>query len=469
MSRRPMTQNGEMMPPVTIDQNEFYAALQQLKHVADVKSRLPALSHVLIEGSENEVLVTTTDFACTLSVLLPGSGEGSYLLPVKQTLALVEPETKPKPKKGKKGEKASTAEVTVTIYNDPEDVKARAEEHRKSLAEYKEKLAKYHEAKAAADKAGSSYVQGFGYVTSPSAPTPPPLKAKITTPELKGSMLGLDVDDFPARPKIDWSTTREVDIEELIDTLGWIMSAVSQDEGRPHLNGVFCVGNGEDFSGSGFGLVSTDGHRLHAAPLGYDGDAFLLPLRASEHLMRLMKLAKKGAVAVSVGTTTTTDNKGEKTEHPWVRFDLAPWSLVCKAVDARFPPYEKVIPRKDPIGASIIMQAPAAKLAMAVKRVQKTLGDTTATMRMTLSPSHGTATISGKDVDVESNVDVEIDVDFDVANVTEDFAAGFNARYMIEAAEGLGESMTLQFHKPTDACRIDGGNGRLAITMPMRQ
>jgi DNA polymerase III sliding clamp (beta) subunit (PCNA family) len=458
-----MTRNGEMMPPVTIDQNEFYAALQQLKHVADLKSSLPALSHALVEGSEDEVLVTTTDFACMLSVLLPGSGEGSYLLPVKQTLALVEPETKPK--KGKKGEKASTAEIT--IYNEPEDAAARAEEHAKRLAEHKEKLAAYREAKAAADRLGSSYVQGFGS-GPPFAPSLPSLKAKITTPELKGAVLGRDVDDFPARPKISWSTTREGDIAKLIDTLGWIMSAVSQDEGRPYLNGVFFVGNGEDFSGSGFGLVSTDGHRLHAAPLEYDGDGFLLPLRAAEHLMRLMKLAKKGTVAISVGTTTTVDNKGEKTEHPWVRFDLTPWSLVCKAVDARFPPYEKVIPRKDPLGASIVMQAPSARLAMAVKRVQKTIGESSASMLMALSPSHGTATFSGENIDVESNVAVEIDVEFEAAHVTGDFSAGFNARYMLEAAEGLGESMTLQFHEPTDACRIDGDNGRLAITMPMR-
>jgi hypothetical protein len=96
--------------------------------------------------------------------------------------------------------------------------------------------------------------------------------------------------------------------------------------------------------------------------------------------------------------------------------------------------------------------------------------------------------ISGENIDADSNLEVEVAAEY----VAEHLAAyaqivrtrdnvpmhgleddgtmrvGFNARYMVEAVNGMGDSVTLQFAEPTDACRVDGENGRLAVTMPKR-
>jgi DNA polymerase III sliding clamp (beta) subunit (PCNA family) len=479
----PMIRNGEEMPPITIEQSAFFQALQVLKHVSDAKSSMPVLRHVLLEGCEDCAAATTTDVTNTLTCTFPGRGEGAYLLPIKQTLALAEPDEKPvKPKKGQKAA-PSTREITVSIT--PEEAKRHAGEWAKEQTRHEKHLAEYVEAKARADRAKTSYVEGFGS-GPPSAPSPIPIKVVVETPDVKGSMPSLDVDDFPAAPKIAWSTTRELDIAETIDTMEWIMLAVSTDEGRPYLNGMLFTGGKEPSRGfeARDGLVSTDGHRLHAAPFAYDGDSFLLARKTAEHLLRVLKLYKTGKFLVSAGSTATFDNEGKKTLHPWVRFDCEPWSLVARAVDARFPPYDKVIPKLDPEGASVILRMPPEKLAAAVRRVQKVVGEKHATMRMHLDPSSGAVTISGENVDADANLEVEVAAEYvaehlaayaqikrNNVSILEDdgtMLVGFNARYMVEAMKGMGESTALQFHEPADGCRIDGENGRLAVTMPQR-
>lgn len=439
------------MPPVTIDQAAFYAALQGLKHVADLRAYMPVLSHVLVEASGDVAAATTTNLHASLTCMLPGHGEGAYLIPIKQALALVEPEDKPRKSKKAKPAGGPTREVVLSIA--PEEARRQAEEYRSAQEHYHKQLDAYKVAKAKADAAKTTWVEGFGS-GPPSAPVLPSVKVRVETPDLNGSMVTMDVDDFPQRPKVDWTSTVEVEVAELLDPLEWAMLAVSSDEGRPYLNGL--LWHPTD------GLVATDGHRLHKTPCTYRGEEFLLPGAACEHLLRILKSAKEGTLLVSVGSARKT---AENQQMPtWVRFDLEPWSLVTREAEGRFPPWEKVVPRLDAEWSHVVRLEPA-KLMGAVRRVQKVTGGS---MRMEMHPGRNVVRITAEHPD-EAGVEIEVAATFETATAGEDlFAPGFNPKYMLEAADGMDDSMTLRFTGPTDACRIDGENGRLAITMPMR-
>lgn len=472
-----MIRNGEPMPPVTVDQLAFHEALKLLKHAADMKSYMPVFSHVLIEASGDLAAATTTDLQVTMTCTLEGRGDGAYLIPIKQALALVEPEEKPK--KGKKGQAQSTREVTLSVT--AAEAARQTEEWKDAQKRYHEKLEKYEAAKAEADAKKITYVAGFGHVEPPMPPTVPNVKIKVETPDLNGTMQTLDVDDFPTRPRIDWSSTVEVDVERLIDPLEWAMLSVSTDEGRPHLNGL--LWHPED------GLIATDGHRLHKTPCEYRGEEFLLSLRGCENLLRLLKSVKTGTLLVSVGARLETIEEERrivgqpvKTEtHEsklvWSRFDLAPWSLTCKGVDGRFPPWEKVVPRLEYDGWSHIVRLAPEKLAAAVRRVRKVWPD--GSMRMVMMPEDNVVRITAENPDA-AGVEIDVPVVFDRASfelltdkereqlIDGQFVAGFNPRYTLDAMLGMGDEVTMRFTGPVDACRLDGENGRTAVTMPMR-
>lgn len=448
--RRNARSNPEMMPPVAIDQATLYAALGVLRHASVPKSSVPALSHVLIEGAGDEVLVSASDMRCTLSALLPGEGDGAYLLPIKQLAALVEPEDKPK-----RGKKASSRPATaVKLHVDPDDVKVRREDYLAELAKYKERFAKWKAAKAEADAKDVTWIEGYGLVVSPpEKPTPIALKTQISTPDLDGSLLGLTASDFPRRPRVVWEQTTEIDIAEVLSAMAWTAIAVSGDEGRPHLNALLVTPE------EGGQLVSTDGHRLHLAPFSYTGALMQLPLAAVGQLLRLAKMEKSGKVLVSTG-------KLHRTEEPFARFDVGVWSLVVALVDPAthlFPPYARVIPER--ADRPVVLRVPTAKLAATTKRLQKIAEGN---LLVTMAPASDVTVWECDDPDA-GGARINVPVVFEKQNISEPLVAQFVSRYMLEAVEGLGEEATISFAGPEDACRLDGDNGRLAITMPMRR
>jgi len=465
--RRSARSNPEMTPPVTIDQVELFSALGVLKHVADMKSSYRALSHVLLEGAGGEVLATTTDLRCMLSALLRGEGEGTYLLPVKQLTALVEPESKPK--KGKKG--ASRPATDVRLYVDPEDMTRRHEDYKAELARYKERLEKYRVAKAEADAKQITYIPGYGDTsTPPEKPSPSMVKTRLETPDLTGSLIGLGAGDFPNRPRIRWEKTTEIDVEQALDAFSWVLPSVSTDEGRPFLNSLLVDPEA--------GLVATDGHRLLKTPFAYEGEQLQLPLTALEHFLRLMKLAKTGTALVSTGGTVRV--KALESAHsrvpqwvlglvPYARFDVGVWSLVAKLTDpseARFPPFEKVIPEFDRSDRTVVVRVSAEKAAATVKRLEKIMGGRHSVL-LTVAPSGAKLEWECDDPDA-GGAKIETPAVFSQRDITEPFRVGFVGTYMIDALSGMSDEVTISFAGPADAIRVDSDNGRLAIVMPMR-
>jgi hypothetical protein len=122
------------------------------------------------------------------------------------------------------------------------------------------------------------------------------------------------------------------------DDLEFVSKAVSHEETRYYLNGIYFDGQN---------MVATDGHRLHCKPLfadnchGFGDNNPILPRRAVNLILSAMKEYKASHVDIAF-----TDSKAIVT--------IGEFMLVSKLIDGTFPDYKKVIPDM----TSPIMQSP---------------------------------------------------------------------------------------------------------------
>ncbi len=142
-------------------------------------------------------------------------------------------------------------------------------------------------------------------------------------------MMGLPEEEFPRFPKPTSDRALTIDQSVLRDVLRKTAYAVSTDETRFVLNGVFMSFKGEKLT-----VVATDGRRLALAesdvtiPKGNETE-FILPTKAVTELQRL--LGEKGEAKLSVGENQVIIEMGDTV-------------LVSKLIEGTYPNFRQVIP-----------------------------------------------------------------------------------------------------------------------------
>jgi DNA polymerase-3 subunit beta len=142
-------------------------------------------------------------------------------------------------------------------------------------------------------------------------------------------ILGLSPEEFPALPDLENAAEFKLDQGTLKDGLRKTAYAISTDETRYVLNGIF-----HSFKDAKLTLVATDGRRLAMVeydvefPDSQDTD-FILPTKAVNELQRL--LGDEGDVRVRV-----TSNQ--------VMFELNGNVVFSKLIDGTYPNFRQVIP-----------------------------------------------------------------------------------------------------------------------------
>lgn len=142
-------------------------------------------------------------------------------------------------------------------------------------------------------------------------------------------IMGLAEDEFPPLPKPSNAKNLKLEQPALRDMLKRTAYAVSNDETRYVLNGVYM-----SFKGDKLTVVATDGRRLalieHEIEVPKGGETeFILPTKAVAELQRL--LADKGDVTLAVGENQMIAQVGGTT-------------LVSKLIEGSYPNFRQVIP-----------------------------------------------------------------------------------------------------------------------------
>jgi DNA polymerase III subunit beta len=268
---------------------------------------------------------------------------------------------------------------------------------------------------------------------------------------------GIPAEDFPELPSAEDVSFFCLDAELLSRLIEMTHFAVSTDEGRPHLNGALFQGEGELLR-----MVATDGHRLSMVERKVDSGgsnlelSMLVPLKA---IQELRKLLDEGPGDIEVGASGPNAffrrhlagvGEGVETEV----------TMSVKLVEARFPPYDKVIPKS--FEREVYVER--MPLLEALRRAALISRDKTAAVRIVFSEGKITAAADNPDVGEASE---ELDAEYS----GEELVMGFNGRYLMDCVNALdGETIRLALNTSTDACVIKSAEDEsyVGVVMPMR-
>ena len=160
---------------------------------------------------------------------------------------------------------------------------------------------------------------------------------RLTCGRSKFNLSTLKTDDFPIISDNDLSTNFVLSADELIRIIDKTKFAVSNEETRYYLNGIF-LHKAERNSIQFLRAVATDGHRLaqYDIPLpqgAEDITGIIIPKKTIYELRKVLDDAN-GDVSVSLN-----ENK--------IKFSFNDLKIVSKVIDGTFPDYTKVIPQNN--------------------------------------------------------------------------------------------------------------------------
>ncbi len=258
-------------------------------------------------------------------------------------------------------------------------------------------------------------------------------------------------EDFPVMTEGELPHSFEVPAANLKRMIDKTRFAVSTEETRYYLNGIYLHVARDDEGGAVLRGVATDGHRLARfdmeQPAGADGMPGVIVPRKTVGELRKLVDEFEGDIRVALSETK-------------VRFIFADIVLTSKLIDGTFPDYSRVIPE----GNDKIMEIDSRQFAEAVDRVSTISTEKTRAIKLVLnngnlqlsvnSPEHGTAK-------------EELAASYEA----EDMEIGFNSRYLLDILsqiEGDIAQMALADSTAPTILKDLTDDGALYVLMPMR-
>ncbi|MFC6490931.1 DNA polymerase III subunit beta [Nitratireductor sp. GCM10026969] len=222
--------------------------------------------------------------------------------------------------------------------------------------------------------------------------------------------------DFPALTAGQFSHIFRMDSEALSGLIDKTQFAISTEETRYYLNGIY-LHTLEDDGALKLRAVATDGHRLARAeieaPAGAEGmPGVIIPRKT---VGELQKLVDAPDVAVTVELSETK-----------IRFTIGSVVLTSKLIDGTFPDYQRVIPAGNDKQLVIDRQSFSA----AVDRVSTVSSERGRAVKLAIAEGQVTLTVNNPD---SGSATEEIPAGYDA----EPIEIGFNARYLLDVAAQL--------------------------------
>ncbi len=260
-------------------------------------------------------------------------------------------------------------------------------------------------------------------------------------------------DDFPSIVEGDLPTSFEMPAATLAELIDRTRFAISTEETRYYLNGIFLHVTDED--GGVLKAAATDGHRLARftlpRPAGAEGmPDVIVPRKCVAELRKLLE--------ESLDTNVLIDLSASK-----IRFTLGGEGgvvLTSKLIDGTFPDYSRVIPT----GNDKLLKLDPKSFFAGVDRVATIATEKTRAVKMSLEPDKVTLSVTSPD---NGNAAEELAADYR----SDAMEIGFNAGYLKDILAQI-DSDTVELHladagAPT-LIRKDDKSPALYVLMPMR-
>lgn len=264
------------------------------------------------------------------------------------------------------------------------------------------------------------------------------------------SLPTLPRDDFPVIVEGDLPTSFELPATTLAQLIDRTRFAISTEETRYYLNGIFLHVTDEDLR-----AAATDGHRLArytiSRPDGAEGmPDVIVPRKCVAELRKLLEEA--------LDTNVQIDLSASK-----IRFTLGGENgvvLTSKLIDGTFPDYSRVIPT----GNDKLLKLDPKSFWQGVDRVATIATEKTRAVKMALENDRVTLSVTSPDNGTAAE---EVPASY----AAQGFEIGFNANYLKDIL-GQIEGDTVELHladagAPT-LIRQDDKSPALYVLMPMR-
>ncbi len=273
----------------------------------------------------------------------------------------------------------------------------------------------------------------------------------ITSGASRFNLQSLPADDFPSLEAENLTYHFEVISSELKVLLEKTRFAISTEETRYYLTGIFMHPSVSDEGEETLRSVATDGHRLAQCeikiPEGADGmPGVIIPGKTVKELHRLLEKADE-KVKVALSETK-------------IRFSVGAITLTSKLIDGTFPDYARVIPKNNDkcvsISNSVFLQA--------VERVATLSSDKGRAIKMSIHSGEVILSVNNPD---SGSAREKLETDYQ----GDDLEIGFNARYLMDISGQLKNETVNFYLADAGAPTIirDGDDlASLYVLMPMR-
>ncbi|GAB5466392.1 MAG: DNA polymerase III subunit beta [Candidatus Kapaibacteriales bacterium] len=339
---------------------DFQKLLQKVLPVVPPKATIPVLEHLrfTLEGNNLEIVATDQDITILCNKEVVGLADGSVLVPARKISDVV---------------KALSPAYDLEFILNPEG----------NVIDLKTTNGKYEMMGLASDE-------------------------YLSLPELFASK----------KPNYDEGVTADqckFSGEELQHLCNSTIFAVSNDEFRPMMSGVFF-----QFRGDSVNAVATDSYRLVKSNIKHDSTEFpndldvIIPSRT-------INLIRKFSEDIWLSFVKSD----EKITH--VRFDIGEVVFISRIIDEKFPSYESVIP-KEFVAEAIVSKT---DIAGALKRISALTNPTTKQVRFKFDSN--ALTVTGTDDDLGTNGRETVPAEFS----GEDLEIGFNYDYVNDAISNI--------------------------------
>ncbi len=272
----------------------------------------------------------------------------------------------------------------------------------------------------------------------------------IASGRYQGALGVLPDADFPTLTAEDMGVRFSMPAADLLRLFGKARFAMSQEETRYYLNGVYLHPFTEG-KRKMLRAAATDGHRLArldaALPDGADAaPGVIVPRKAVQELGRLLADAEEN-VEISVSPSK-------------IRFVFGAGRLTSKLIDGTFPDYERVIPKTNKRS----LKVDTKDFAAAVDRVSTVSADRTRSIKLALEADRLRLTVNNPEA---GSATEELSVDYDGDPVE----IGFNSRYLLDVSNEIeGDTTTFRLADPSSPTVIsdDEDERALYVLMPLR-
>ena len=238
------------------------------------------------------------------------------------------------------------------------------------------------------------------------------LAIEISAGDGKYKLSGENADDFPKIPVVDNVSTVKIAANVLAEAINKTIFAVSNDELRPAMSGVFVQLGEQNIT-----FVATDAHRLvryrRTDVSAEKATSIILPKKALT-LLKSSLPSDETTVLMEYNNTNAF-------------FQFGSIHLICRLADERYPDYEAVIPQLNPNKLTV----DRALFLNTLRRVVIFANKTTHQVRLKISGSE--LHISAEDLDFSNEAHERLSCQFE----GDDMEIGFNAKFLVEMLNNL--------------------------------